>query len=1214
MFGFMNVAGMITDICFHDQEVKRDSTASARLAAVGTSRTGQWNCLWMIRAPPLDYDPMSVDLNMQVCPVMSAKLSANLTSDNGPTTITSVSKRALAIGFANGEICDYPPANIEGLPTGQMLVHPSVGNRAGHGQLVSCLRTSRDGAWLISGSMDGSVHLSPTSTKDVPGKEFQKVLHNPYNGGVAQAVVGSSSKTPLLLSTGGTDGILAWTAQDPDSVKPDRFEEPESVSRAILEDDNDEGIILDVDDSDAQAFPLWAPISSEERAMKLQGEAADPVINAMAMVQRHAFVNMVDVLRKKLRVLIDQNNTCPDLEKLDRAEFCVDFERRDDINAKTQEKCNQLRYNLEQENLARQLIRDRLIKEYWDPMRGKGCQICSLKSKLAVSNYPARAVPEPEQATIRKLQTMRRMEHLENNMLREPTCPEALRNDAILKMDAFATGQEAYVVNWWRAQPEPETEETPETAAVTALLYDPFELLTSSRRRLQVQLLQALAAEYRSNFNQLFKTCQESKQGVMDQIKEKIARMMMIRGELGETEPIPPDPVLKPAEDAEGVLRVADSEIEVERWVSPEELQRIADEKAREEERLRKLRENDAGARALQQMMGGNLKTKKDLSALEITLEPEPWMLEIPEEDMTDLQRQALKEFREKEVALKEEQDKYRKQLEADLKKLKVEVGELMSQFEVTLEDLSRKRFEHDAKFFCQELYCARLNLALLQTVEDTQVLERCKCDVDAEHAKFLELDARLDEFRAEVNDAQEEQDDRVRHEREASSAQHFRQQFSQSGLEPEIITGLLQVFRAKKPGAGTGQRQSIVIGTLGGPTPEPKLGGMGHAVDAFRGIVPRDPYPDLGTEAAAAAAAAAQTLPEDDLVPETMPEGADEASFQRMLELRREKLLAELDVRSGQGVIQEMAYLLAHKQQERDAARAAGDRLQAELADHERLMDRELHDIEILFKSRQGQVEVPQAAVVTDYSDAIVIDKDVVESRNSRILELGKEKVKSMETVKEFRKKLSLIQWEHRMLGFQTTDLEERTKDVHMLRVTKGLQSLLRGGEEDRNRADADLLERKVEHLRSTSEQKEASLKKQHAMIAHNSHQRKLENQMLAKKLHELQQNVIQREHIRRLQAPQGRGTVLPSSKEGKRPQVVGGGGRVEENDATVRAAQTAFRETRGRQALVEHTRKHTEEIEVLRRELDRLRQRTFPTFVQLHEDRPLYPDHAMR
>merc|ERR1712039_591855 len=179
--------------------------------------------------------------------------------------------------------------------------------------------------------------------------------------------------------------------------------------------------------------------------------------------------------------------------------------------------------------------------------------------------------------------------------------------------------------------------------------------------------------------------------------------------------------------------------------------------------------------------------------------------------------------------------------------------------------------------------------------------------------------------------------------------------------------------------------------------------------------------------------------------------------------------------------------------------------------------MDRELYDIEVLFKLRQGQVEVPQAAVVTDYSDAVVIDQEVVESRNRRILELGKSKVSTLDTTKVFRKKLGLLQWEHRMLAMQTLDLEERTKDVHMLRVTKGLQSLLKGGEEGRNKADADLLERKIEHLNSTMAQKEAAMRKQYSAGSQATKMRKMENGMLEKKLRELQQNVIQREQRRR-------------------------------------------------------------------------------------------------
>merc|ERR1719450_1006654 len=229
------------------------------------------------------------------------------------------------------------------------------------------------------------------------------------------------------------------------------------------------------------------------------------------------------------------------------------------------------------------------------------------------------------------------------------------------------------------------------------------------------------------------------------------------------------------------------------------------------------------------------------------------------------------------------------------------------------------------------------------------------------------------------------------------------------------------------------------------------------------------------------------------------------------------------------------MTALQAHLRRERDAAQAEHDQLQSELSEHIQLMERELYDIEIMFKLKQGQVEVPQAAVVTDYSDAVVIDSEVVESRNRRILELGKEKVGILNTIKEFRKKLNLIQWEHKMLALQTTDLEERTKDVHMLRVTKGLQSLLKGGEEGRNKADADLLERKIEHLNQTTEQKETSLKKQLAICNQATKQRKMENAMLEKKLRELQQNVIQREHIRRLRAPQGGGAAA-TTKAGEK------------------------------------------------------------------------------
>jgi len=359
--------------------------------------------------------------------------------------------------------------------------------------------------------------------------------------------------------------------------------------------------------------------------------------------------------------------------------------------------------------------------------------------------------------------------------------------------------------------------------------------------------------------------------------------------------------------------------------------------------------------------------------------------------------------------------------------------------------------------------------------------------------------------------------------------------------------------------------------------------------------VVVGDPYIDLGAEPPESL----EPQVEDDIKPEDCPEGVDEESFKRMHELRAEKLRAEVEVAKGAMVLSEMGGFLSHLERECADAKGDRDRLERELREHKELMNRELYDIEILFKLKQGQVEVPQAAVVTDYSDAIVIDQEVVESRNRRITDLGKDKVHILTKIKEFRKSLSLLDWEHEMLALQTTDLEERTKDVHMLHVTKDLQSLLKGGEEGRNKAESDLLERKIEHLSEATEKKEQALKKQHSMVSHAAKLRKNENTMLEKKLRELQQNVIQREHIRRLRGPAGGGQ-----------QKTGGGGRVEEDEGAAKAARAAFKELRSRQRLMEAAKKNTEEIEILHKELDRLRQRTFPSFVQLHEDRPSNPD----
>ena len=64
--------------------------------------------------------------------------------------------------------------------------------------------------------------------------------------------------------------------------------------------------------------------------------------------------------------------------------------------------------------------------------------------------------------------------------------------------------------------------------------------------------------------------------------------------------------------------------------------------------------------------------------------------------------------------------------------------------------------------------------------------------------------------------------------------------------------------------------------------------------------------------------------------------------------------------------------------------------------------MDFNSNNHEVLVLLRQGYVEVAQEAVVTDYSDACLINRNLIEERNVRIRELGDKKVGVLDMIKE--------------------------------------------------------------------------------------------------------------------------------------------------------------------------------------------------------------------
>ena len=133
----------------------------------------------------------------------------------------------------------------------------------------------------------------------------------------------------------------------------------------------------------------------------------------------------------------------------------------------------------------------------------------------------------------------------------------------------------------------------------------------------------------------------------------------------------------------------------------------------REEERLAKLGDN-ARERALESMMGGVLEVKKE-DELKKDVPPPPFVAEAkPEDEWSEEEQRLFKEFEKKVKDLAEEREKFKKQLETELKKVQASVVESVQQFDELHTKLFLKKVKTEMVIAHEEMKILRLRKMLL--------------------------------------------------------------------------------------------------------------------------------------------------------------------------------------------------------------------------------------------------------------------------------------------------------------------------------------------------------------------------------------------------------------------------------------------------------------------------------------------------------------------
>uniref|UniRef100_A0A7S0Z434 Cilia- and flagella-associated protein 43 n=1 Tax=Hemiselmis tepida TaxID=464990 RepID=A0A7S0Z434_9CRYP len=237
--------------------------------------------------------------------------------------------------------------------------------------------------------------------------------------------------------------------------------------------------------------------------------------------------------------------------------------------------------------------------------------------------------------------------------------------------------------------------------------------------------------------------------------------------------------------------------------------------------------------------------------------------------------------------------------------------------------------------------------------------------------------------------------------------------------------------------------------------------------------------------------------------------------------------------------------------------------------------------DLDLTFMLKQGQVEVEQAAVAADFSDAEIVEKGVIHANNSLITHSGREKVGILHEIKDFRKGIHVLQWENSRLDLEEEELLQRTKDLQLLRVTKGLQSIIKGSDEGKTAHENSSLEKLVSYQTKVHGQRVKEKAKSVEGLTAQARVAGRENAELDEDIFALESAVVERQRLCELQgtaAQQGEGRAKKSEESKMRMMVT-------------------------HRKLLDLAKAQTREIELMREELVRLRARTFPSFAQLSQ-----------
>ncbi|XP_033617136.1 cilia- and flagella-associated protein 43 [Fukomys damarensis] len=861
--------------------------------------------------------------------------------------------------------------------------------------------------------------------------------------------------------------------------------------------------------------------------------------------KRKAIKSGIKELAKTVLTMMEENEKVDDIAKLDHQEFCLDLEELERLHDQSGEEVAKIRKDVEMYNLAKRYLTALIKEECWNSMAVKGRALKCFHIPCVVENFPMRARTAEELKELKRVLQQKKIEaeclKLQKEIVEDQSAVSMKKNDH--KEEEEEEEDEEKIVTDTKLPNYLLGSLSTDFGIDTSLLSSQLELHSREEKINQIILLKDIIYKVKTAFNNEFDAAFKQKELEVARVMERNVRIKEIISDLELGEKVW-QPEFEDCEKPERTLAVENSEITAPRHFTTWQRAKAEMTVVREIRRWIQARGSSERRKGLMDMMGGVLEVKRE-DILRMVI-PQPAFMAKPDALWTEEERKQFRDYEKKVKELNDERDKYRKSLEAELKKLQNFIQESTQNFDEHLKRLFERRVRAETVVNQEELKISNLIFSLLLDEELNSREMFLNNYLSKKQEEKSHTSEAVRKSREDLDMYKENYDNLLAEDKVLDRS--FKKEFSE--IPSQQVDILYKLFK-RRPRMQKQKAQSDTASII----PFGEQPGVG----------------ELNKDTFAQTMKAMEEL--DNII--NMPEGLDPLVWDHFCITRRAKVGNEYKVKQKAAGLVEMTAFLRKRLEDDEKVQQEIEKVFHELTLlQEDKMKYQLNlTIQILLK--QGQVELENFQQTLQYPDAILINRTIIEDLNSVIRTQGQKKIASMMESKNVHKGIYQIEWDHKKMEMEMEDLNQKAWDIQMLFFSRDRQKYLNEPNyESLITLQIGIMEQTIHVLDKTHKKNVNNCKKLLKKLGKFSNQKDAANYTLSCNLREELVAVSERQDI-----CNAIGSTLTCEK----------------------IAKERYKSMRKQQKLTNISKEQAEEISVLQAEVERLRMKTFPALVKL-------------